>query len=77
MDEDVGLNGLELVLRRYEAHPELERCGKLRLVLAKALAGERNRGRRARIAAMLERVEELLIRADRSDPAGGFAGGEG
>jgi hypothetical protein len=76
VDEDVGLNGLELVLRKYEANPERERCGELRLVLAKALAGERNRSRRARIAAMLERVEDLLIRAGRSGAAAGLTGRE-
>jgi hypothetical protein len=62
--EDVGLTGLELVLRRYEAQPERERCGQLRLVLAKALAAERNRTRRDRLASMLVRVEQLLNRAD-------------
>ena len=76
MGEDVGLNGLELLLRRYESNPERERCGNLRLVLAKALAGERNRSRRARIASLLERVEELLIKADRLGAAAGLASHE-
>jgi len=61
---DVDLNGLELLLRRYEQRPERDRCGELRLVLAKALVGERNRKRRERIASMLVRVEALLSRAE-------------
>ena len=66
MAEHVDLNGLELVLRRYETRPERERCGQLRVVLAKALVGERDRARRERIASMLLRVEALLSKFDGS-----------
>ena len=77
MAEHVDLNGLELVLRRYETCPERERCGQLRVVLAKALVGEHDRARRERIAAMLMRVEALLSRFDGSAASAWPPGGTG
>jgi hypothetical protein len=60
--DHVDLAGLDLVLRRYEARgAERERCGQLRLVIAKALVAERNRDRRDRLSSMLRRVEALLV----------------
>ena len=62
MTGKVDLEDLEVLLATCERNGEPRVCGQLRVTLATALRAERDRHRRARICAMLKRVEATLTR---------------